>query len=281
MRLQAGALLGASVLVLVLVGCGGGSPASEATPGLTSTTTISEPPAALRADDLDAHAFVAGADDVDGYRLADGTNLQLAFQPGLLTVDAGCQVLIAPYDLVAGRIEWATDPLREPGACPPERLFQDRWIADRLLEGVEASLEGKVLTLRGDGVELRLRDDPARSPDDAPLVGTTWLLTTLLDGDDASTGGGGSAPPRLRIQPSGAAEVFDGCNEGSAVVQLESDGAILRFGEIQATRAGCEGSVAEVADAIAAALDGAVLAEVQGDTLTITKGDRTLVLRAE
>lgn len=282
MRARTGALVGSVALLLAGCGGGGGAAVTDAVPGLTSTTVApSSDGSALEADDLQAQAFVAEADDVDGYRLAGGTALEVEFLPGLLIVDAGCQVLSAPYELADDRLAWSSDPIRAPGACRAERQLQDRWIADRLLEGLDASFDGEVLVLRGDDVEIRLGADPDASTEDAPLIGTTWLLATVVDGDGASTVAGGSAPPRLRIAPSGAAELFDGCNEGSVVVAVEADGAVLRFGPIQATGAECDGPVAEVAEALAATLDGTVFAQVDGRTLTIAKGDRTLVLRAE
>lgn len=283
MRARTGALVGSVALLLAGCGGGGGAEVTGAVPGLTSTTVApSSDGSALEADDLDARRLVAEADDVDGYRLADDTTLELSFQPGLLTVHAGCLVLSAPYELVEDRLAWRTDPLTAPGTCRPERQFQDRWIADRLVEGLEASVDGDGVALRDGEVVIRLRDDPTGAIDDAPLIGTTWLLATVVDdGGGASTVAGGPAPPRLRIAPSGAAELFDGCNEGSVVVAVEADGAVLRFGPIQATGAECDGPVAEVAEALAATLDGTVFAQVDGRTLTIAKGDRTLVLRAE
>lgn len=135
-----------------------------------------------------------------------------------------------------------------------------------------ARLEGDRLTLTGPAVELVFnRQAPIPL---AELVGTDWVLESVIDGDVASAAIGD--PATLRLDKDGSFHGSTGCRTFTGT-WIEAAGRLAATqlameGECPDGLAGQDGAVAE-------AIDGA-LVSIEGDGLTLTKnGGSSLVYR--
>jgi heat shock protein HslJ len=100
----------------------------------------------------------------EGHDLVAGSEIRLAFEDGRLAVRAGCNAQSAAYAVTAGRLAWTGPPMATRMACPEDLMAQDAWVAGLLEQGLEASLDGDVLTLVTGEVVLRLRAEPTDGP---------------------------------------------------------------------------------------------------------------------
>ena len=157
--------------------------------------------------------------------------------------------------------------------CEPDRMEQDQWVADLLTSDPEITTPPDGFTLTGATTTVRFTTEPA--PDDVPLEGTTWLLESTVDGDVASSSVGGpdDALPRFRITD-GRVVGFDGCDELAGPVEVTTD-AIRAGGDLGGTERQCLVAGAPLAQLLAGSTY-----VVEGDRLTLTRGETSLVFRA-
>jgi len=134
------------------------------------------------------------------------------------------------------------------------------------------TVDGTTLTLVGDGTTLTF--DAERHE---PLVGTTWRVDGLIDGDVASSTIAGTRL-FLLLEADGSAMGDGGCNRFMATYTL--DGDRLSFGPIETTtKMACkEQGVTEQEAAILRALASTARADVQGQVLSLYDGGGALVL---
>jgi heat shock protein HslJ len=128
-------------------------------------------------------------------------------------------------------------------------------------------------------VTIELLDEQEAVPDQ-PLVGTTWTLDTIIDGETASSVPAGIEAPTLEIADDGTVAVFTGCNRGNGTAEVADDGATITFGPLAITKMLCPDGGSEVEAQVLTVLDGEVQVELDGDQLTLTKGDQALGFRA-
>lgn len=266
------ALLLASALVLAVAGCG----SSDAPPPTTLRTTTTDPTVATPTN-LDANNYVAQT--LSGRELAPGSTLNLSFNGRQLTAAGGCNTMRGAYELLDGRLRWYQPPAATEMACAKALMDQDAWLADWLVAGVDAKVEGDRLTLRGDGITMGLVEQNSLQ-DDAPLEGVTWKLRAMGDGDVESSLPANTLPATLRFGEDGSLEIFTSCNRGSTTVEVSEDGTSMEVGRLILTRRACEPGAAEVEAAVIEVLDGSVAIERDGTTLTLTNGDQRLELFA-
>lgn len=262
-------VLATVVGLLVAAGCGDGDGEADVGTGSTSSTAARDTSAPL-----DGRAFVSTS--VEGRELVPGSTVTMSFQEGRVSVQAGCNTMTGPYTF-DGTTLTVGDMAGTMMGCEPALMDQDQWLAGYLAAGPAASLEGDTLRLTADGVTVTLVDrtvaEPAR-----PLAGTAWSLETLVEGEAASSVPAGVEPPTMQIGEDGFAAVFTGCNRGRSAVG--TNGPTLSFGPLALTRMACPGDAAAVEASVVAVLDGDVTFAIEGDQLTLTKGDRQLVYRA-
>lgn len=213
------------------------------------------------------------ATDVTGQTLVAGTTLRLTWDGGALSADAGCNQMSGRGSVEDGRLVVADLAMTEMG-CEPGRMEQDQWVAELLGSGPEITTTDEGFTLTGATTTARFATEPA--PDDVPLEGTTWLLESTVDGDVASSSVGGpdDALPRFRITD-GRLVGFDGCDELAGPVEVTSD-SVRAGGDLGGTDRQCL-----VAGAPLARLLAASTYVVEGDRLTLTRSEISLVFRAE
>lgn len=179
------------------------------------------PPSAVS---LDGRTFLSTAVSDDGAPrpLVPGTGITLGFAAGRLAASAGCNTMGAAYRLDG-------DVLRIDGAaqtemgCDPDRMDQDEWLFGFLGAGPTVRLEGAALILDGGGTIIRLLDREVAVPD-LPLVGPTWTLVSIIDGDVASSVPQGVVAT-LVFEAGGHVDVRTGCNQGGGSYAV-TDGTI-------------------------------------------------------
>ena len=258
------------VFALVAAACGGddddGVVAGDDGTGEDGTGDGEEP--ADTADPFGTDEWILISATVDGEPLE-----LLETHPVTLRVDAsggvGGTAACNSYfgTLVDGDTLFDGFGVTEMACDPPESMDLELAFLDALGRTTRADLDDTALVLTGDGVELRF-DVVAPTPD-AQLVGTVWLLDTILTGDAASSILADTNP---QFELDGDEMVaFDGCNTLAGGYEL--DGDVLRTGALRATTRGCPEGVATQATRFSSVLTGGPTLEIEGDHLTMTLPD--------
>jgi heat shock protein HslJ len=120
------------------------------------------------------------------------------------------------------------------------------------------------LTLSGDGPTLTFAKAPATQS--APLVGTDWDLTAIVNGDSVS-----SVIARthatLTLADDGTASGSGGCNTFHGA--YETTGDALTFGPLATTRKLCDEGLMSLEHAYLTALGNTATYAIEGNTLTL------------
>ena len=133
------------------------------------------------------------------------------------------------------------------------------------------ALEGNDLVLGGTGVELRFTAQPEEP--NAALIGTTWTLDTIIEGENASTP---AADATLVFAADGGVSGSTGCN-GMFGSYSEIDG----FGEMGSTKMACEDPIMAQEALVLEILGPDATLTIEGSLLTIADLEgRALVYRA-
>jgi heat shock protein HslJ len=162
-------------------------------------------------------------------------------------------------------------------ACDGPRADQDTWLSAFLGARPTWTLAGDDLRLRGGTVELVLVDRRIADPD-RPLVGTRWVVDTIISGDAASSVPTG-VEAFLTFDADGGVLGHTGCRaiRGEATVT----GSTILFASVGGLQDACVGDAARMHTAVAAVVRGEVSYRIEGPTLTLTAGGAGLRLRAE
>ena len=136
--------------------------------------------------------------------------------------------------------------------CEAPLMQQDEWLVD-LLEDARIALAGDTLTLDNGQIRLTLLDREVASPD-KPLVGTNWVLDSIIEGGAVSSVPAG-VTASMRIVD-GQLELDAGCNVGSGSVAVTDD--TLEFGPLMLTKRACEAGPSSVEQAVTTVLSGTV-----------------------
>jgi heat shock protein HslJ len=159
-------------------------------------------------------------------------------------------------------------------ACVPDVMAAERAYLDALWLVDTAAVENGELLLRGNDAELRFRRPPAAPVRD--LVGTRWVLDTLLHEDMASSPLG--EPAVLVLAADGRVSGSTGCRTLSG--RWAQTGELLEFPQLRAD-GDCPADVRAQDEHVMAVLDDGTTAVVDGDLLTLTGAQgRALVYRA-
>lgn len=260
----------------LLAGCGDdtvdpGAPSSPTTPVTTPTTPA---PASL-----DGRTFLSTGSA--GFELVDGTVVRIEFRDdGTLSASAGCNLLGGAY-----RIDG--DTLRIDGGlsmtemgCEQALMDQDTRLADLLMAGPIVALDGDTLVLTAGDASITFLDRVVADPD-LPLEGTVWTLTTVIDGESASSIPMDATSTLTFVNGAdgtdGTASVATGCNSGSATATI-GDGTIT-FGPLALTKMACEQPLMDLETSVLSVLAGDVTFEIEAGSLTITSSSGTAGLQ--
>jgi heat shock protein HslJ len=161
-------------------------------------------------------------------------------------------------------------------ACVDEGVMDSEAAYVGALEAVDAmAMDGEELVLRGPEVELRfVRLDP---PPTADLVGTTWLLETLVVGDVAAAAVG--EPATLELAADGRLTGSTGCRgfDGSWIEQ----GDQIVATSLAMTDQVCPPALADQDGHVVTVIGDGFVPTIEGDLLTVTDpGSVGLVYRS-
>lgn len=257
-----------AVLGLVLLSCGDGdgSDVASSDPGTDSAS-------------LEATYVVTGVTEGGAPRaLVKGSEIRLRFEKGRLGVTAGCNTMGGTYTLDGTRLTVSDLSMTEMG-CDSPLMEQDTWVAGLFTRAVQLTTGPDASLISGD-VVLALTDREVVSPD-KPLVGTRWVLDTLVDGDAASSLPQGSSgyltlTTKTRYDtsvPCGTSQGGRYSVEGDRITFTSSSAGIADcFG----TNPDVEGDNGLVSEAFRSVLGADVRWSIEENRLTITRGDRGL-----
>ena len=198
--------------------------------------------------------------------LVEGTRVRLVFgSDGQVGASAGCNSIGGTWRVDGTRLAIQGGAMTEMG-CDDARHAQDDWLVDFLTAGPTVALAGNDLTLSAGDTVLTLLDREVAEPDLA-IVGPTWLVHTLIEGDAASSVPAGVVAG-LEFAADGTVQVRTGCNEGSGTWTM--DGDRIRFGPIVTTKKACEAGPGMT--------EGAVMSVLSAPELTVAIDASTLTL---
>lgn len=161
-------------------------------------------------------------------------------------------------------------------ACIDDRIMaSEAAYMTALLKVTTAERSGNALVLSGPGVELRFALIPPVA--NAGLVGTTWVLDSLISGDAVSSTVGDRAT--LQFSADGTFEASTGCRDVTGRYTVEGN-------QVQATldpydTFACGNGVGNQDDHVLEVISNGFSAATKGDSLTLTAGDKGLGYRAE
>jgi heat shock protein HslJ len=167
------------------------------------------------------------------------------------------------------------DVSRTEMGCLDDRLMvaEDRYLTAFVEVSSYALTEGE-LRLTGDGTELVYA--PVAAEADADLIGTVWLLDTVITGTgpEASVSSVVGGAATLELAADGSYTFGTGCNSGGGSYELDGDRLVFPQGASGATEVGCEGELGAQEEHVYAVLtDGVVDVDLAGQRLTLTAGD--------
>ncbi len=211
------------------------------------------------------------------FQLADGTRVWLSFDNGRLSGNAGCNTIGGNLTIDGDRLAFSGGYMTEMG-CDEPRMSQDEWLSQFLGSNPTFTLSGNDLTLTSGTTVVTLLDREVALPDQA-LVGNTWNLTTLIDGDVASSVPVGISAS-ITFNDDGTFTFNGGCNSGGGKYVV--DGDQISFSEVITTDMACGGAAGQVEQAVTAVIgsQGAIGFAIDASSLTLTSGQSALQFAA-
>lgn len=178
---------------------------------------------------------------------------------------SGCNAYGTSVDVEGATVRFGPVGGTEMACDPPVMALETRYL-EALTVVREADRRGDVLTLSGPDVALDFGLDPPVV--DAELVGTRWVLESLIEGESVSSAMPGG---RLVLRADGSVEATTGCGTASGDYSLRGrqvQVAALEAGLDPAAR--CTEQAVAQHDHVVGVLEKGFTAEVEGDRLTVT-----------
>jgi len=226
--------------------------------------------------------WVATGFTVDGAGglLPAGIHLTLDFNDaGGVGGTAGCNSYFGTVTFAAGGIAITGIGSTEM-ACDPEVMDREARFLAALGRVTAFTLEGDHLTLTTSDGAVSVDLVPFVPEADRPLAGTTWHLTTLLDGDAASSTVAGTEPTLVVDDLAGRIGGSAGCNQFGGPADF-GEGTV-EIGDLVATEMACDPAVMDQETFVFEVLGAAATWEIEGTRLRITAPDgRALEFTAE
>lgn len=252
----------AALCLLLLVGCG-----SRAASGALN--------------DLRGRTFLSTGVMENGQvkPLVAGTRIRLSFgeEGRRIGANAGCNHMGGDARVEDGRLVTGDMAMTAMG-CDGGRSEQDDWLAKFLADRPTIRLSGTELVLANNATEIRLLDRTVADPD-RPLIGTRWVVESVIDRDTASSIPQG-AVAQLQLNADGTFTGNTGCNHmgGGAVIAAPT----IRFAGVFTTKMACEDGRMRLEQAVLGVLRDDVSYEIEADVLRLRHASgKGLDLRAE
>jgi heat shock protein HslJ len=198
--------------------------------------------------------------------LVAGTRIRLTFDADgrRISANAGCNHLGGQAKIESGRLV-VTDLATTDMGCDRPRHDQDEWLGKLLVARPSITLTGTELVLATTTAELRLQDREVADPD-RPLVGTKWVVDTLIDKDVASSiPQGGTA--HVTFAADGSLGGSAGCNMMGG--SFTSTATTIRFSGIFTTKMACEDPRMRLEQSVLDVLRDEVTYEIEANVLRI------------
>ncbi|MBN2113629.1 MAG: META domain-containing protein [Acidimicrobiia bacterium] len=191
-------------------------------------------------------------------------------EAGGVSGHAGCNSYFGTVAFTGGGVA-VTDIGSTLMACEPEVMEREARFLAALSRVDTVSLDTGRLTLIGEGGAVRIDLDPFVPEPDRPLAGTVWHLTTLVDGEVASSIIAGTTPTLLVDDTAARISGSTGCNNyfGPASFAEEQ----VTVGALASTKMACAPEVMQQEAFVLAVLGGAATWEIEGSALRITAAD--------
>jgi heat shock protein HslJ len=251
----------ACAALIALGACGSEDAADPASPNTGPDNASDESVISL----LAGRTFLSSG--VDGHTLVDGTQIRLSFESESISASAGCNQLGGTVS-VDGDILVVGAMMQTEMGCEQALMEQDTWLGSLLQSRPTLSLEGATLSVTSADATVVLVDRDVADPD-LPLVGTTWVVDGLIDGDAIS-----SVPQNTEasmVIADGTATVHTGCNTGTAGVEITDD--VITFAPTATTRMACEPDAMRLEAAVISVLQGDVSYSIEAGRLTLFAAD--------
>lgn len=159
--------------------------------------------------------------------------------------------------------------------CEPDLMDAEAAYLEALAVVNRAGMDEGFLTLTGPDVELRFRTLPPVPTSE--LVGTRWVLETLLDGEVASSTLG--EPAELELSDDGTLTGSTGCRELTGAWTVQGD--LVHLTDLDAGTDECPRNVRPQDAQVVEVLGDGFQVQIAGDSLTLTEtGGLGLVYRA-
>lgn len=212
--------------------------------------------------------------EASGLDVPESSNLQLAFEAVSLSVTGGCNTMSGGYLIANAKLEVSQFAMTEMACADDALMTFDTEVAEFLAGSPSVVVVGGVMTLANDSITLTLRENAPVV--DSALEGTLWTVTGTVQGDGTSSL---DTEPATLLLNDGTAEVFAGCNTGSAGYTIDGDS--ITFEPLVLTRMACEQPAMTLEDTVTRVLTGTVTYDIEGTKLTLFQGTDGLTLADE
>jgi heat shock protein HslJ len=253
---------------LVAASCSGSGSANE------SPTTLPAVPSDVSLGERGGSPADGDWQLVEGVPQAQGFPITLSIAGSNVSGRAACNTYGGMGEFDSGEVSFSeffqTAMACEPAAMDAEMIFM------AALASVDAyTVSDTRLTLFGSDVELVF--EPVIPVPTAGLVGTVWILETLIEGETASTVGGD--PATLLLAADGALTASTGCRALTGT-WLENGGVIVV--PTLSADGECPSDLSRQDSLVVTVVGDEFRAETEGNRLTLTSmGGDGLVYRAE
>lgn len=231
------------------------------------------------------------ADSVEGaWELRSGTHqgetvpilgshpITMTLEDGEIGGTAACNSYGGRYRISGNSFEIEDGLAVTEMACQPQEVMEsERRFLEALVAVDTVELGDQELLLRSEATELQFTLLPPVPT--ADLLGTTWVLEALVQGDAVSSPMTQAEPATLELSPDGTFTGSTGCRTISGIYQIT--GAEVQFTEFSA-EGECPEELTEQDSRVISALEGGFRVEIDGEQMTTwVAGDERLVYRSE
>ena len=176
---------------------------------------------------------------------------------------------------VSGTTISITELIQTEMACLDDRLMASESVyLGSLARVTAAGRNGDSLVLTGPGVELRF--DHVAPVADVELIGTTWILDSLMSGDAVSSTAGQAT---LQLQRDARIAAPTGCRDVTGSYTVSEGQVQVRLDPYDMI--GCTAPLGDQDAHILDVFSNGFAVSIDGDRLTLTAGDKGLGYRAQ